>query len=171
MLSMPRSVPHTVRSCQPHSVQILGYGADMEHAPVTGYVWKKVSALMKARGLSAESMSVDKLKVYLGIGRGSVQRIIEGHDNLRADTMAALAKKFGVATSEFAAPANGGTPDSHDSQLITFDDDVIEALSKADNEKINSVRLAVRIALGLPVVAPKKSPPTSGPSLRRASNG
>lgn len=115
-MSMPHSVPHPVQSCPPHSVRFVGYGADMDNDIVTGYVWQKVSALMKARGLNASSMSVDKLQAYLGIGRGSVQRIIDGHDNLRAATMTALASKFGVAPSEFAAPAPGSKPAQNTNQ-------------------------------------------------------
>lgn len=168
---MPHSVPHAVRSCQPHSVHFVGYGVAMEKATQSGFVWTKVRSLMKARGVDADSMSVDKLQAHLGIGRGSVQRITEGHDNLRASTMAQLAKTFQVPASEFAAPADGAEQSQRQADLITFDADVIEALASADNEKINAVRVAVRIALGLPVVPPKKSPPPGRDDLRKSANG
>lgn len=60
---------------------------------------------MKSEGLDADSLSLDKLASALGVGRGTAQRIKEGHFNIRAETMRSLADRFGVSVSVIAQGA------------------------------------------------------------------
>lgn len=68
-------------------------------------LWATLRKLLKSEGLDADSLSLDKLASALGVGRGTAQRIKEGHFNIRAETMRSLADRFGVSVSVIAQGA------------------------------------------------------------------
>jgi len=68
-------------------------------------LWVTLRRLLRSEGVDADSLTTDKLAASLGVGRGTAQRIKEGHTNLRADTMNSLADRFAVPVSVIAQGA------------------------------------------------------------------
>ena len=66
-------------------------------------LWATLRRLLRSEGLDADSLSLDKLALALGVGRGTVQRIKEGYSNIRAETMHSLADRFAVSVAAMAA--------------------------------------------------------------------
>ena len=77
----------------------------MNAEPPISPLWATLRKLLKSEGLDADSLSLDKLASALGVGRGTAQRIKEGHFNIRAETMRSLADRFGVSVSVIAQGA------------------------------------------------------------------
>lgn len=69
-------------------------------------LWATLRKLLKSEGLDADSLSMDKLASALGVGRGTAQRIKEGHSNIRAETMHSLADRFAVSVADWLDGVN-----------------------------------------------------------------
>lgn len=67
--------------------------------PPNTRLWAKICEHLAAMGKDANSMSINKLADALGVGHGSVQRILDGHENLRADTIALVAKRLNTTSA------------------------------------------------------------------------
>lgn len=72
----------------------------MSNQPTITPLWMKLRALLKAEGVDIDELSVDKLASTLQCGRGTAQRIKEGHTNLRHNTIIHLADRFSVSDAE-----------------------------------------------------------------------
>lgn len=74
--------------------------ADMStNATITPF-WLRLRSLLRAEGTDIDALSVDRLAATLQCGRGTAQRIKEGHTNLRRNTIIQLAERLGVSEAE-----------------------------------------------------------------------
>lgn len=111
-------------------------------------LWSTLRRLLKSEGVDADSLSIDKLTAALGVGRGSVQRILNGHANLKAETMHKLAERFSVPVSAIAQ----GTIDPLVDEVTT---DFQRRIDYADRNSLSE--LALHLAVTIDAI---KSPET-----------
>ena len=75
------------------------------------HLWLTLRRLLRAEGIDADALSVDRLADALGVGRGTAQRIKAGHTNLTTETVNRLAERFGVPSGYMSEGAAGRVPD------------------------------------------------------------
>jgi len=137
---MRANVPHAVCVSQPHSVCRKRYGSGMRISDPPSPLWLYIRSRLESEGVDVDSLSLDKLKKLLPIGRGSVQRILEdGHSNQRAETIAKLAKRFKQTPSEFVASYEQREPGGIKPTSIQMPKDISEALAQADDDLRNHI--------------------------------
>ena len=103
-------------------------------------LWATLRRLLRSEGLDADSLSLDKLALALGVGRGTVQRIKEGHSNIRAETMHSLADRFAVSVAVIAQGAI-------DPDLADAVDDLQQKIKSTDRDKFSP--LAMHLAMSI----------------------
>lgn len=106
-------------------------------------LWATLRKLLKSEGLDADSLSLDKLASALGVGRGTAQRIKEGHFNIRAETMRSLADRFAVPVSMIAQGAI-------DPALSDPFDELSDRMKAADREKFSA--MAMHLAMSIDAI-------------------
>lgn len=93
------SVPHAVRSGQPHTVALHSYRIRMTPKDPKRYLWQNIAALMREA-----SPSVDSVRARTKVGRGTVQRIKEGETSVGVDTLQSVAAAFGIEVWQLLVP-------------------------------------------------------------------
>lgn len=109
-------------------------------------LWETLRRLLRAEGVNADELSVDKLQEALGISRGTTQRIKEGHENITQKTVAQLAERFNVPRSYISDGAAGHLPDV-DPRLVLAGSTAKDAASSYDRARLSS--MAVHLAITL----------------------
>ena len=97
-------------------------------------LWATLRRLLRSEGVDADALSIDKLAASLGVGRGTAQRIKEGHSNIRTDTMHSLADRFAVPVAVIAQGAI-------DPDLAGAVADIQDKAAKTDRDSLSLMAL------------------------------
>lgn len=164
---MRPNVPHTVHTRQPHTVQPKRYGSGMRISDPPSPLWLYIRSRLEDEGIDVDSLSLDRLKKLLPIGRGSVQRILEdGHSNQRAETIEKLARRFKQSPSEFVASYEKREPNTGNPPQVRIPADIMDALALADSDLRDHIFHNMRLLLRIDTPSSGKAPLGTGTHQR-----
>lgn len=131
------------------------------------YLWNNICALM-----GEASPSIDRVQARTKVGRGTIQRIKGKTEEVRTDSLVAIASALGVEVWELLTP-----PDSKRSALDSLGSQVTQLVTlfrllPSDERRDELiVELNAEIAHGSPGSAPSPANPFPGRSVNREPQG